>query len=107
LAATLPSSKLPAYRAASSDDKNAALLDASWRLDNAYAYQGRKYGPDVLTAQTLEFPRIARGDIWRGRPLPQWRSFGTDVWDIDTDGNVVVPHNVLLAVLYEADSLLD
>jgi hypothetical protein len=106
LAATLPSSKLAAYLAATTGDKAAARVLATARIDTK-KYQGRKYGPAVGTEQTLEFPRISSGGgipvfagvVMNGRE---------EVWDWDTDANeAIVPRQVKLACLFEANSILD
>ena len=99
LAATLPT--LTAYSAASSGNKTKALLRASLDVDNAMPYQGRRYASD----QTNQFPRVPYDDP------PGSAGFDRDprasVWDWDADANEpVVPVDVLLAVLLQADTVL-
>jgi hypothetical protein len=112
LAATLPSSRLTAYRAAEDADKLGALVDATSRIDSAMRYQGQKYFPAVTgEAQTLEFPRLARS----GGSLPNVvanafpaATLASEVYDWDADNNTaMVPRNVKLATLHEANSILD
>ena len=94
LAATLPT--LSAWAAASSGDKEKALLQASLDLDNAMPYQGRPYESD----QTNQFPRVPYDDPAQDDPRP-------GVWDWDDDANeAIVPGDVLVAVLLQADSIL-
>jgi hypothetical protein len=99
LAATLPT--LTAYSAASSGNKTKALLRASLDVDNAMPYQGRKYASD----QENQFPRVPYDEP------PASAGFDLDprgsVWDWDSDANeAVVPEDVLLAVLMQADAIL-
>jgi hypothetical protein len=104
MAATMPG--LASYTGASSG-KQAALDEASWRVDTL-RFQGRKYDP----AQRLEFPRVAYDSGAIGFPVPQLRDPRTltvpdVVWDWDADAKAaVVPAAVKRAVLYEADSII-
>lgn len=93
LAAQLPG--LAAYKALPDDASKLATLSlASMRVDASRRWQGRKYDPD----QVLEFPRLPYGS--------SVRLYAGGVWDWDTDAQqAVVPQNVKLAVLYEADSI--
>jgi hypothetical protein len=99
LAATLPT--LSNWSGATSGDKAKALLRASLDVDNAMPYQGRKYAPD----QENQFPRVPYD------APPATPAFDRDprasVWDWDSDANeVVVPEDVLVAVLMQADTIL-
>jgi hypothetical protein len=99
LAATLPT--MTAWTAASSGNKTKALLRASLDVDNAMPWQGRKYASD----QSNQFPRVPYDDP------PGTPGFDHDprasVWDWDADANEpVVPEDVLLAVLLQADTIL-
>lgn len=107
LAAALPG--LSSYKAASDADKSAALALATSDIDRGMRYQGRKFDP----TQTLEFPRVAfdaPNRVWN----VEWIDFpvilpncGAVVWDWDSDNNVaIVPQNVKLACVYQADSIL-
>jgi hypothetical protein len=103
LAADLPA--LSAWAGATDPDRGAALELATLDVDAAMPYQGRRYDP----AQVRQFPRIAED-------APPTSS--TDaiivvpagdavVWDWDSATNQpVVPRDVKLAVLFQADSLL-
>ncbi len=85
LAATLLG--LTHYQAADDATRSAALLTASIEIDAASRWQGRKYDPD----QAREFPRVPyEGTVW------DW-----------VDGYAVVPDLVRIAVLRQADFLLD
>jgi hypothetical protein len=123
LAATLPSSRLAAFRAASDVDAWAALAEASSRIDaRRGGYQGRKYDPE----QVLEFPRVknATDPRFTGAGPGSWpldeaaatQSFPGDIgdtpaaaiWDWDSTSNAAtVPRKVKLATLHEANSILD
>lgn len=99
LAATLPA--LAAWNAASSDDKTSALLRASLDIDNAMPYQGRRYASD----QKNQFPRVPYDEP------PTTSGFDCDprgsVWDWDSEADeAVVPGDVLLAVVLQADAIL-
>lgn len=90
---------LTAWAAASDAQKIKALQTASMRLDAAYRWQGSKYNLDAAgnpIVQEQEFPRL---DV-DGRRIDQ-----------DPDDAMsfvpVVPRNVKLAELFEANSLLD
>lgn len=100
LAATIPT--MTAWSAASSGNKDKALERASFDIDNGIPYQGRKYAPD----QTNQFPRIPYDE-----PPGTSGAFDRDprasVWDWDSATNApVVPDDVLLAVLLQADAIL-
>lgn len=99
LAATLPT--LAAWSAASAGNKAKALERASLDVDNAMSYQGHKYE----TGQVNQFPRVPYDDP------PGTAGFDRDprasVWDWDSDANeAVVPDDVLVAVLVQADAVL-
>jgi hypothetical protein len=107
LAAQVPA--LKAWPAANDAQKTAALVQATLDVDRGQKYQGRKYD---LT-QSLEFPRMAYEAAARVRNwgvmaqpiIPP--GYGDVVWDWDTVNLVpLVPNNVLLAVIYQADSIL-
>lgn len=104
-----------AWTAAGAVAQNAALAAATFDLDNAQHYQGRKYD----LAQVLEFPRVAyesgRG-IGPGFGWPTGAGtsgsgcglVGAVVWDWDSVNNVaIVPQRVKVACLYQANSRLD
>ena len=94
LAAQLP--PLAAWAAADDAARAAALAMASSRLDGSRRYQGRRVDPD----QPLEFPRFV------GPPRGQVIYAG-GVWQYDTAVDApTVPHQVELACLLEADSIL-
>jgi hypothetical protein len=101
LGATLPA--LAAWSAATSPDKARALERASIDVDGAMPYQGRKYDP----GQVNQFPRVAydepptTGAAGAGGGLPD------AVWNWDAAlGAAVVPEDVLLAVVLQADANL-
>lgn len=99
LAATLPT--MTAWSAATAAAKAKALARASFDVDNAMPYQGRQYDPGQANA----FPRAPFDDA------PASAGFDRDpraaVWDWDTSANVaVVPEDVLVAVLLQADAVL-
>lgn len=113
LAATVPAALLTNFNSANDSDATFALLQGSNDVDQGMRYQGRRY--DMSNAQKLEFPRTAYEANSRVReqsagiiPLPPFGPGWTDtVWDWDTAHNVaVVPPNVLLAVLYQANWIL-
>ena len=99
IAATLPD--LSAWSAATTDEKSAALLRATLDIDNGIPYQGRKYD----AAQGNAFPRVPYDE-----PSQSSASSGVnvpDVWDWDAMASeAVVPQEVLLAVVYQADAIL-
>lgn len=100
---------IPAYKAGSTDDRTAALAQASDEIDRGNRWQGRKYDP----TQPHEFPRV---------PYPQFAvdnywcypgqvdlvgEYGIEIWDWDSTNNVaVVPQFVLKATIIQADSIL-
>lgn len=99
---------LASYRAATSAVRAQALQSAADAID-AQPFQGRRY--DLTSAQTREFPRVARGsvNIW-----PQLGTYnaaymsGSEIWEWDSTNNVaIVPSKVKLANLYEADSIIN
>jgi hypothetical protein len=110
LASTFPAATLASYTAASSASKAAALLLASIDIDSM-RYQGRKYDPDGTvtgTVQEREFPRISadHGRYAAGYEATGIGTYG-QVWDWDTEtSTAVVPDQVKLACLYQADSIL-
>jgi hypothetical protein len=100
LAATIPALS-SAWSAASGADKDKTLERASVEVDNGIPYQGRKYAAD----QVNQFPRVPYD------ATPGTSEFDRDphasVWDWDDDANEpVVPGDVLLAVLLQADAIL-
>jgi hypothetical protein len=110
IAATLVSTLVASYLASSSSDKAAALAQASSDIDMGCRWQGRRYDP----AQANEFPRVAYEAQSRihvqgiGIPLVIPPSPGDVVWDYDfTSLTASVPQNVLKAVIYQADWILD
>jgi hypothetical protein len=99
LAATLPT--LTAWSAATAGNKAKALERASLDVDNAMSYQGRKYASD----QVNQFPRVPYDDPPASPGFDQDPRAG--VWDWDADANEpVVPEDVLVAVLFQADTVL-
>lgn len=112
LAGALPG--LAAWKAATDDAKAAALRRATAEVEDAMPYQGRRYDP----AQRLQFPRVAYDDDparFTSALVPPLAGVGVlptagpvVVWDWDAAANApAVPRDVLLAVLYQADSVLD
>ena len=105
LANALPG--LTAWKAATADAKLAALRRASSETDHAMPYQGRRYDP----AQGTQFPRVAFEDRTRVGYFPRDVTSPTSpavVWDWDATSNTAaVPRDVKLAVVYQADSVLD
>jgi hypothetical protein len=100
LAATLPA--LPAWSAATTPQKSAALVRATLDVDNAMPYQGRRYASD----QERQFPRAPYDDA-PGTTDSFDRDPRASAWDWDTATNAaVVPEDVLLAVLLQADANL-
>jgi hypothetical protein len=97
---------LPAYRAASDEAKAAALDLATRDIDAAMPYQGRRLDP----AQPLAFPRLSDEPTDRAATAGFGVAGSFDpalVWDWDaTAGAAVVPADVRLATLYQADSIL-
>jgi len=93
-----------AYTAASSGDKTKALLMASLDVDRAMKYQGRKY----LNTQEHQFPRV-HGDPAVQSSYPyDLPAGGSEIWDWDPVTNTaIVPPYVNLAVLYQADSIIE
>jgi hypothetical protein len=93
LAAQLPG--LAAYKAITDDAAKLALLSlASLRVDNSRKWQGRKY--DTSGAQVLAFPRVPHA------------APSSVVWDWDADAEeAVVPQDVKIAVMFEANSIAD
>jgi len=93
-----------AYTAASSGDKTKALLMASLDVDRAMKYQGRKY----LNTQEHQFPRV-HGDPAVQSSYPyDLPAGGSEIWDWDSaTSTAIVPAYVNLAVLYQADSIIE
>lgn len=96
---------LSAWAAATDPARGAALELATLDVDAAMPYQGRRYDP----AQARQFPRVAED----APPTPSTDAIvvvparGAVVWDWDSAHNVpVVPRDVKLAVLFQAESLL-
>ena len=102
LAVSLPD--LASWNAASAAAKAAALNQASADVDAAMPYQGRPYDP----AQPLQFPRVAEDPAPGARPgAPDGTVPGAVVWDWDAATNApVVPREVKLATLFQADAIL-
>jgi hypothetical protein len=109
LAASLPG--LATLLAKSDDDMGILLFMASLDIDAAMPYQGVRY--DVSGGQVREFPRYQRVGV-RG----QGSGISTDsclltpspsgVWDWDSDTDAaVVPKQVKIACLYQANALCD
>jgi hypothetical protein len=99
IAATLPS--MAAWSGASSGAKTTALERASIDVDMAMPYQGRKYAAD----QVNEFPRVPYDEAWSAPAYDRDPRGG--VWDWDSETNEpVVPGDVLLAVLLQADTII-
>jgi hypothetical protein len=105
LAATFPG--LPAWTAATPAARASALNQASADVDGAMPYQGRP----LEEQQARQFPRVAyessslpRADAAGGAP---GIAVGRVVWDWDFATNeAVVPLDVKLAVLHQADAIL-
>lgn len=100
---------VPLYSAASEQDKLAALILATARIDSI-RWQGAKYDVE----QPLQFPRIVDGPAVRignaaGYGVYGYPTFGPGtVWDWDSATNQpIVPQVVKLACLYEANDILD
>lgn len=92
LADALP--ELASYKAADTDARAAALLQATIDIDVAMPYQGSKYD----TAQHRQFPRIFAADGIAG---------ASRVWDWDDDAEEpVIPAAIRRATLYQADAIL-
>ncbi|QOV90890.1 DnaT-like ssDNA-binding protein [Humisphaera borealis] len=107
---SVPSTQLAAYRAASDADKLAALVQATAEIDAAGPWQGRRYDLDPAV-QTLEFPRVPyeRYQTAPGQAIrpPAAYAIAEQVWDWDdTTKTAVVPRNVKLAVLHQANAIL-
>lgn len=111
LAAGLPSNQVAAFTASSSSQQAAALAAATRDIDGE-RWQGRKFSP----TQVLEFPRIPFGGVgesrWPGMYVPELYGIEpvgrAQVWDWDLATNAaVVPQNVKLACLYQAESILN
>ena len=108
IAALLPAALIPAYLALSDATAKADLLAAaSYDIDTACRFQGRKY--DVIS-QVLEFPRVAYESSTRilpnTGPVPIASAWSDVVWDFDPVALVaVVPAKVLMAVIYQANYL--
>jgi hypothetical protein len=103
------------YLAAGSNQQNVALAAATYDLDHAQRYQGRKYD---LT-QAMQFPRVAFEASGRlplygpngglvGPVANNMLPGGDVVWDWDYAANApVVPRQVKMACVYQANSRLD
>lgn len=104
LAATLQP-PVTSYLAVEAPAKLGALEEATRRIDAAYRYQGARY----LAGQELEFPRVpyepAAEVLYPVMKGPG--GTGVDYWDYDhATGAVVVPLNVRVACLRQADAIL-
>lgn len=115
LANLLPRNLLPAWFAASATDdaKGRALEQASYEVDAAGPWQGRKWVPDAAgyptgtTRQLRQFPRVAYETLPGAFPFGGARGLADVVWDWDdTLQAAVVPYDVKVATLYQADSIL-
>lgn len=95
---------LAAFKAASGEEKLAARQVAAERIDASRRWQGRKYDM-TAGAQPREFPRVARGSSGL-YPNGSVLNVGDEIWDLDSDSNVIVPLEVRLAEIYEADAIL-
>lgn len=97
---------LASFKAATDDAKTAALLLASQDIDAAGPWQGRRY--DMSTDQLLEFPRVAYESSFPGNSQGATGNSCADVvWDLDADGEAVVPAEVMRACVYQADAIID
>lgn len=103
IAAALPG--LASFKAATDDARTAALLGATIDVDDSGRFQGRRYDP----AQALEFPRVAYGDAASAAcaSLTEGAYGACVVWDLDADGEPIVPLAVKRATVYQADAILD
>lgn len=101
---------LRAWPTANDSQKTLAIVQATSEIDNGQIYQGRKFHRH----QCLQFPRMAYeavSPVWEwdgyGLPLQMPLGWSESIWDWDRVNHVaIVPNNVLLAVLYQADSIL-
>ena len=103
LAASIPG--LTAWAAATTAAKTTALNRASDDIDAAMPYQGRPYDAE----QDRQFPRLAYEghDVGAGAAAAGAVPALDIVWDWDeTTDEAVVPQDVLMAVLYQADANL-
>lgn len=113
LLSQLPSTAVATLRAATEADQLAGAAQATAQIDQV-PWQGRKY--DLITPQVLQFPRVpwetsqVAASAYGGAPLPTGRlGLPTEIWDWDADASpprAIVPRNVKLACLYQADSVL-
>jgi hypothetical protein len=102
LAAT--TSGLVSWSGASAPAKAAALIRASDDVDHAVAYQGRRYA--TMPPQAREFPRLAFEEPLVGTRDPA-RPATAIIWDYDEAlGAAVVPSDVKVATLLQADAIL-
>jgi hypothetical protein len=108
LADWTPNAGLASLVAATNQDRQAALVAASDDID-ALPLQGSKLAAD----QEREFPRVDGGpSAWpagstRAAGYGAWPGGGGGVvWDLDAEGNAIVPRQVLVAAVAQADSLL-
>jgi hypothetical protein len=110
LISNMPPSFFAAFLAANATAQDQWLTAGSWDIDKAKKYQGRRIDP---VNQVNEFPRLAYVAPNRIFPLSTaiavpWVSplQGDIVWDWDNVNLVtVVPQDVLLAVVYQANYL--
>lgn len=106
LAMQMPAALVSSYNAADATARGNALVAASYSIDNAMKYQGRRYDP----SQALEFPRVAYGSTSSPQAAlnyPASSLVAGTIWDWDnTENAAVVPPAVKRACLLEADSIL-
>jgi hypothetical protein len=110
LAATLPAAAIAAYLALTDAGiKTDLLTQASYDIDHAMRYQGRRY--DTISQDT-EFPRVAYEPSNAILPntgaagIPGGSAFGSTIWDVDPLTLAIqVPVAVTVAVLYQANYL--
>lgn len=101
LAGTLP--VLAAWTAATADQKTRALEQASGDVDAAGPWQGRRYD----SAQVKQFPRVAQETRVPAQPPAAQHGIADVIWDWDAaTGAAVVPLDVKIAALYQADAIL-
>ena len=99
LAATLPA--MTAWSGATNGVKTAAIERASMDVDMAMPYQGRKYASDQVNA----FPRVPYDEASASSGFDRDPVGG--VWDWNSESNeAVVPDDVLLAVVLQADTII-
>ena len=98
------SSGLVSWSGATAPAKAAALIRASDDVDHAAVYQGRRYRS--RSVQSREFPRLAFEEPLIGTRDPALPATAI-LWDYDEAvQDVVVPADVKLATLLQADAIL-